>query len=33
MFDYAVEAVRRDPEALLRQGPERLDIAVSRGDL
>lgn len=30
MFDYAVEAVRRDPEALLMTGPERLDIQVSR---
>jgi aminoglycoside 3-N-acetyltransferase len=33
MFDYAVEAVRRDPEALLMQGQERMDIPVWRGDL
>ncbi|MEN6548905.1 MAG: AAC(3) family N-acetyltransferase [Armatimonadia bacterium] len=30
MFDYAVEAVRRDPEALLKQGEERIDIPVGR---
>lgn len=33
MFDLATEAVRRDPEALLVTGPERMDIPVSRGEL
>lgn len=33
MFDYAVQAVRRDPEALLMQGAERMDIPVCRAEL
>ena len=30
MFEFAVAAVRRDPEALLRQGDERVQIPVGR---